>query len=72
MLRIAVIGPAGSGNSFLINQVLGYEAVKHGVSASPVTLDISDGHQFTDGEQRMEILLVFADKVSQERRLKEI
>ena len=57
MLRIAVVGPAGSGKSFLINRILGFEAVTHGVSASPVTLDIS-GHQFTtkDGEQRIELV----------------
>ena len=50
--------PAGSGKSFLINQIggfEGFEAVKHGVSASPVTLNTS-GHQFTNGEQRMELV----------------
>ena len=41
MLRIAVIGPAGSGKSFLINHIGGFEgleAAKHGVSASPHTV----------------------------------
>ena len=55
MPRIAVIGPAGSGKSFLINQILGFEAVGHEVSASPVTLDVS-GHQFTDRGQEIELV----------------
>ena len=55
MPRIAVIGPAGSGKSFLINQILGFEAANHEVSASPVTLDVS-GHQFTDKGRRIELV----------------
>ena len=50
MSRVAVIGPGGSGKSFLINKILGFESAKHGVSASPVTLEVSD-HPFTDREQ---------------------
>ena len=50
MRRVAVIGPAGSGKSFLINKILGFESAKHGVSASPVTLEVS-GHPFIDREQ---------------------
>ena len=48
MARVAVIGPAGSGKSFLINQLLGREAVKHEVSGYPVTMEISSGHHFVD------------------------
>ena len=55
MPRIAVIGPAGSGKSFLINQILGFEAVRHEGSASPVTLGVS-GHQFTDRGQEIELV----------------
>ena len=43
-----MIGPAGSGKSFLINQLLGREAVKHEVSGYPVTMEISSGHHFVD------------------------
>ena len=46
--RVLVIGPAGSGKSFLVNKILGREAAKHQLSASPVTLETS-GHQLEDG-----------------------
>ena len=46
--RALVIGPAGSGKSFLVNKILGRESAKHQLSASPVTLE-SSGHQSEDG-----------------------
>ena len=46
--RVLVIGPAGSGKSFLVNKILGREAAQHQLSASPVTLETS-GHQLEDG-----------------------
>ena len=55
MRRIAVIGPAGSGKSFLINQILGREEVKHEVSAHPVTKVISS-HKLIQGDQAMELV----------------
>ena len=46
--RALLIGPAGSGKSFLVNKILGREAAKHQLSASPVTLETC-GHQLEDG-----------------------
>ena len=46
--RALLIGPAGSGKSFLVNKILGREAAKHQISASPVTLETC-GHQLEDG-----------------------
>ena len=47
--RVLVIGPAGSGKSFLVNQIVGREATKHQLSAKPVTLETS-GHLMDSGE----------------------
>ena len=47
--RVLVIGPAGSGKSFLVNQIVGREATKHQLSAKPVTLETS-GHLMDSGK----------------------
>eukprot|EP00092_Neocalanus_flemingeri_P001004 GFUD01001071.1.p1 GENE.GFUD01001071.1~~GFUD01001071.1.p1 ORF type:complete len:534 (-),score=130.55 GFUD01001071.1:65-1666(-) len=54
--RVAVVGPAGSGRSFLINSLLGSKHVEHAVRASPVTLDISSHRDVVEVNGRRAVL----------------